>query len=83
MLFRSPVWAQRDEQPDIDHPTDRWVPGERVVSDFDLSLPADAPADTYSLVIGLYDVNTGQRFPVNRSGQPAGDAITLFEGVRK
>jgi hypothetical protein len=45
--------------------------------DYPLKIPAHADLDGASLVIGLYDHQTGQRLPVIQDGAPAGDAIRL------
>lgn len=43
-------------------PTTRWQPGWRVLDEYQLLLPADLPAGTYTLAIGLYD-DEGDRLP--------------------
>jgi 4-amino-4-deoxy-L-arabinose transferase-like glycosyltransferase len=54
------------------YPTSFWTPGETVVDRHSLSLPADAPAGTYRLRVGLYRPETGERLPT-----AAGDFVEL------
>ncbi len=42
-------------QPPGDRPTSAWLPGEVVVTAYDLDLPADLPLGEYRLIAGLYD----------------------------
>jgi len=63
----SPVWAQSD------HPPFR---SARDVYLLDL---ASVPAGTYAIEIGLYDASTGQRAPIEDSGQPVGDSTILTQ----
>jgi hypothetical protein len=63
------------------YPTSQWPPGEVVVDEADLSLPAEVPPGTYTLHIGLYVQRDGQFFPaLPVSGAPPGsgpDYVTL------
>ena len=45
--------------------TDGWVLGRPFVDTYYLHLPADAPATTAELRLGLYDEATGERLPVS------------------
>ena len=55
--------AQADGPPlDGWYPTSQWPAGEIVVDERKFVLPADVPAGTYDLVVGFYDLNSGQRF---------------------
>jgi hypothetical protein len=45
-------------------PTSVWLPGEIISDTHKLSLPADLPPGTYTLQIGLYLPETGERPPV-------------------
>jgi len=74
------VWAQKDNQPQAGgYPTSRWDLQNMIVDRYNLVLKPEAPAGTYTLVTGMYDLQTGQRLPVSdNSGQPVPeDAITL------
>ena len=56
---------QRDRVPgDGTVPTSRWRIGDRVGDFHELMIPADLPAGTYKLVIGLYQVGNGQRLTI-------------------
>lgn len=71
--------AQHDGQPTNGvYPTSAWLPGETIVEEETLRLPAVLPAGPYHLEIGLYDLKSGQRLPVLApDGRPAGDHIDL------
>lgn len=50
--------AQRDSEPVAGSSmTTTWQPGERVVDNHGLLIPADLPAGEYRLIAGLYDIN--------------------------
>jgi len=49
-------------------PTTRWLPGEVVADHHDLAIPADASTGQYTLEVGLYDAQTGQRLPAYDAG---------------
>jgi len=46
------------------HPTDHWLPGERLRDDRRLTLPLDAQPGRYQLVVGWYDPETLDRLPL-------------------
>jgi 4-amino-4-deoxy-L-arabinose transferase-like glycosyltransferase len=54
------------------YPTSYWKPGEIVVDRHDLSLADDAPAGTYRLWVGLYQLASGERLST-----AAGDTVEL------
>ena len=56
------------------YPTSAWGPGEQIVDTRQLSLPADLPAGSYRLVIGLYSPADGGRL---QSAQGDADSVTL------
>ncbi len=57
--------AQKDQPPlNGAYPTSLWDPGEIIADEITLPLPGELPAGVYSLVVGLYDFNTGQRLAV-------------------
>ncbi|HXV42925.1 MAG TPA: phospholipid carrier-dependent glycosyltransferase, partial [Anaerolineae bacterium] len=49
-------------------PTSTWLPDQRIVSRHALALPSDLPAGEYRLIAGLYNPATGQRLPVDTTG---------------
>lgn len=55
--------TQADGQPVFNRPSRTWVdPGETLIGEtFALTLPAEMPAGSYVLVMGLYDYQTGGR----------------------
>jgi hypothetical protein len=79
------VWDQRDAQPLAGkRPTNDWMPGEAVIDDYDLTVPASAPLGEYYLQVGLYDLATGQRLPATSAENRTGDsAILLRANVEK
>ena len=68
--------AQRDGQPvQWMRPTSTWQAGEEIVDRYALLLPNDLPQGSYSIAVGLYDPESGQRLPV--SAGPRDYAIEL------
>ncbi len=47
-----------------DFPTTFWHEGDVFIDPHVLSLPVHTPPDTYALVVGMYQRNTGERWPV-------------------
>lgn len=69
------VWAQRDAMPlDGTLPTSTWQVGQRVVDRYTLTVPPEAPLGLYTIQIGIYDPDTGERLKVNLedAGVPLG-----------
>jgi len=61
--------AQADGQPDGgNYPTGLWAPGEVVRDQRAIAIQAGAPPGVYRLRVGLYDLATGQRLPVQDEG---------------
>lgn len=59
------VAAQRDSPPlNGGFPTDRWTPGETIVDRYALAIPAQASPGIYTVEIGMYQPDTGQRLAV-------------------
>jgi 4-amino-4-deoxy-L-arabinose transferase-like glycosyltransferase len=62
------VWAQQDNMPQGNASrTSTWRVGQRIQDEYELKLPAEAPAGTYFVEIGLYDSETLDRLLVNSS----------------
>lgn len=56
----SPVWAGKDARPGQGSvPTTTWSPGDLILDEYQLQLPADAPPGEYQIEIGLYDPAAG------------------------
>ena len=67
--------AQQDQPPlGGVYPTSLWDPGEIIADEITLTLPPELPPGEYSLVVGLYDFNTGLRLAA--PGQPE-NSVTL------
>lgn len=71
--------AQADGEPQQGAlPTSFWERGELVPDTAVVNVPAGLPAGEYRLILGMYELATGQRLPVkDASGQPSGDSILL------
>lgn len=69
---RGTLIAQADAPPtgNLFRPTSTWRrDGEYyLVAGFSLTVPADTPAGAYQIVLGLYDLATGERLATNRGG---------------
>jgi hypothetical protein len=75
------IWGQSDHVPrNGQAPTSSWIADQVVSETFELQIGADAPEDSYKLVVGLYDSAT-----VTRLKLPDGlDFVVLGEiAVRK
>jgi hypothetical protein len=67
----NPLWAGKDSPPgNASLPTSRWRPGWRIIDEYALLLPANLPAGSYNIEIGMYQAD-GQRLPAG------GEAIRL------
>ncbi len=61
--------AQNDSQPLYGYfPTSHWQPGEIVPDRVDISLPAELPAGNYTIIAGMYNLQTLERVPVAETG---------------
>lgn len=68
------IVAQSDGEPaGWTRATTGWAPGEYVVDEHTLALPDEAPGGPFSLRVGLYDPETGERLPAGD-----GDFATLM-----
>ena len=69
------VVAQQDQPPlHGAYPTSLWDPGEIIADTITVLLPEDLAPGPYRLVVGMYDLYTGQRLAV--PGEPASE-VTL------
>ncbi|GIV75677.1 glycosyltransferase family 39 protein [Litorilinea aerophila] len=73
--------GQRDGEPGCNEfPTTFWRPGDTIADRYFIPVYADARPGTYTLLIGMYDGDTGERLPIfDGEGQPIGDALGLTE----
>lgn len=68
--------AQRDGQPvQWTRPTSTWQPGEEIIDRYGLLLSPDLPHGDYTIAVGLYEPESGQRLPV--SAGPSSYAIEI------
>jgi hypothetical protein len=75
--------GQRDGEPGCNEwPTDFWVPGDIIVDRYDIPIAPDARPGAYTLLIGMYDNDNGERLDIfSPEGQPLGDQIGLIDIV--
>ena len=77
------IWAQDDSL--LEHGgvlTSAWEVGQLVPGQYRLDVPLNAPPGEYSLYVGLYYWETGQRLPVgNDSGQGRTDDAVLLSSM--
>jgi hypothetical protein len=74
------VWAQQDNQPQGGrYPTSAWALQDKVIDRYELALREGTPPGEYRLLIGMYDLATGQRLPaISENGERLpNDAIPL------
>lgn len=75
------IVAQKDQPPlNGAYPTSVWDPGEIVADEITLPLPVVPPAGTYQVVVGLYDIQTGQRLTV--PGNPGNEVKLTDVAIR-
>jgi 4-amino-4-deoxy-L-arabinose transferase-like glycosyltransferase len=74
----SPPVAQIDTEPgDGLLPTTIWPGDTMLVDRYGVLLPAGLPPGEYTLLVGLYDIASGERLTVTLDGSPAGDRLLL------
>jgi hypothetical protein len=61
-----------------------WEPGEYISDEriLDISPSEVPPGDGYRLVIGMYNLQMGERVPVTVNGQPAGDGYSFNNTIQ-
>jgi len=72
--------AQEDGPPlDGDYPTNLWASGDVIADPRVVALPDDLPSGHYTLLVGLYSLQTGERLPAfdEQGAQLSADAIPL------
>lgn len=62
--------------------TSLWEPGEYIEDQLWVELGDDVPVGTYSVVMGLYNYETGERLPV-QVGNETTDGFVLIDMIRK
>jgi hypothetical protein len=76
---RQRVWGQSDSIPGIGAmPTTSWLGGEVITDRYEIEVNSEAPPGEYTVEIGMYDADTGQRLPVYGDDQALeGDRLLL------
>ncbi len=70
--------AQHDQPPLAGFlPTSYWSPGLALADDYAIGIPVDTPPGEYALHAGLYDLDTLERLPITRGGEPVGDSFVV------
>jgi hypothetical protein len=71
--------AQRDSEPGCGKYTlEDWRPGDLNYDPYTLTIAPDTPPGNYSVLVGLYDKETEERYPVFAAdGAAVGDSIAL------
>jgi hypothetical protein len=73
--------AQHDSVPAMwTQPTQSWQPSETVIDFHWMSIPADIAPEVYTVVVGLYREDTGERWPVlDASRQVSANQVVLVQ----
>jgi uncharacterized membrane protein len=73
------IMGQQDNPPVSGlYPTTKWTPGEKVVDRYKIATGPEIPPGEYSIEIGLYELDTGERLPVlDVMGLPQDSRIIL------
>ncbi len=74
------LWGQKDSVPACgSEPTNTWHASAIMMDSHPVLIDPSTPTGSYALVVGMYDLNTGERLPVlDAAGAPTGEtAITL------
>jgi hypothetical protein len=77
------VWGQQDSQPQRGrYPTMAWTVEDRVVDRYDISPVEDAPPGSYRLLVGMYDLATGERLAaIDENGQRLPDDAIYLSSI--
>lgn len=74
------LWSQKDNQPQhSNYPTSTWLDTDEIVDRYQLDIPSDAPMGAYRLLVGMYDLSSGERLPTTNidGNRLPNDAIEL------
>ena len=72
----APCAGQESPQPDTACPSASWIPGEVLLDQVELVIPADLPPGRYPLATGWYDSATLKRTPArDAQGEPVPDYL--------
>jgi uncharacterized membrane protein len=77
------IMGQQDNPPVSGlYPTTKWTPGEKVVDRYEITTGPEIPPGEYSIEIGLYEPDSGERLPVlDVMGLPQ-DSRVILDKVR-
>ncbi|MFB0534421.1 MAG: glycosyltransferase family 39 protein [Anaerolineae bacterium] len=75
------IWGQNDGVPRCWRcPTTEWRPGQVIADRRRIPIDPQVPAGTYPLVVGLYELESGQRLEViDEAGNPQAQSVLLTE----
>lgn len=71
------LWAQADSQICATYPVALWQPEEMIIQPYDLAVPPDLPAGSYTVAMGVYLYPDGARLPVSDPGASGVDWVAL------
>ncbi len=60
-------------------PATCWQPGDLIVQQYDIPIPADLAPSAFAVEVGWYDADTLQRWPCVVSGEARGDRLLLAD----
>jgi hypothetical protein len=74
------IWGQADGRPVCwTYPTFDWRPGQIIADHHALTIKPDTPPGEYSLLVGMYQPDTGRRLDVlDQAGAPAANFVQLM-----
>lgn len=75
------IWGQSDGVPRCwRYPTTEWRPGQVIADRRRIPLDPQIPAGQYPLVVGMYELESGQRLEViDEAGNPQAQSVLLTE----
>ena len=73
------IMGQKDNRPVSGlYPTTEWTPGERIVDRYEIATGPEIPPGDYSIEMGLYELESGERLPVlDAMGLPKDSRVVL------
>jgi len=73
------IMGQKDNPPVSGlYPTTEWTPGEKIVDRYEIATSPEIPPGEYSIEIGLYELDSGERLPVlDAMGLPQDSRVIL------
>lgn len=74
------IWGQADRVPQVNGaelPTNHWEMHEWIVDDFEVSLKPDAPAGSYTVLVGVYNSQTLERLPIMEAAATVAEITSI------